>query len=66
MVVVELGEPGVPVVCICALAEGATATTTAASIPQRRIRFIDFIGADCWFSDSREEVQFAALSVNCL
>ncbi len=46
MVMVELGEPGVPVVCICALAQGATAMTAAASIPPRRICFIDFIGVN--------------------
>src|ERR1051326_3526685 len=45
MVVVAPGEPGVPVVWICwARAEPATATTTAASIPRRRICFADFIG----------------------
>src|SRR6187431_1118898 len=43
MVVVALGEPGVPVVWICARAEGATAMTTAASIAPRRICFSDFI-----------------------
>src|SRR6266513_2580917 len=44
MVVVAPGEPGVPVVCTCARAECATAVTTAASIPLRRICFADFIG----------------------
>jgi hypothetical protein len=44
MVVVALGEPGVPVVWICALVEGATAMTAAASIPPRRMCFIGFIG----------------------
>jgi hypothetical protein len=43
MVVVAPGEPGVPVVWICALVEGATAITAAASIAPRRICFIDFI-----------------------
>src|SRR4030095_11488178 len=43
MVVVAPGEPGVPVVCICALAAGATAMTAAASIPPRRICLADFI-----------------------
>src|SRR5437762_6520716 len=46
MVVVAPGEPGVPVVCICAVAEGATAMTTAASIPPRRICLADFIGVN--------------------
>src|SRR6266581_1443050 len=44
MVVVAPGEPGVPVVCICALAEGATAMTAAASITRKRICVADFIG----------------------
>src|SRR6476660_4372144 len=44
MVVVAPGEPGVPVVCICAFTEGATAMTAAASIPPRTICFADFIG----------------------
>jgi hypothetical protein len=44
MVVVAPGEPGVPVVWICARAEGATAMTAAASIPQRKICLADFIG----------------------
>src|SRR5437867_2112560 len=43
MVVVAPGEPGVPVVC-CVQAEGATAMTAAASIPERRIGLADFIG----------------------
>src|SRR5437870_4149083 len=33
IVVVAPGEPGVPVVCTCALAEDATARSAAASIP---------------------------------
>src|SRR5216110_3706962 len=44
MVVVAPGEPGVPVVCICGRAEGATAKTAAASIPPRNICFADLIG----------------------
>src|SRR4029453_18292178 len=44
MVVVAPGEPGAPVVWICALAEGATAMTAAASIPPSRICLADFIG----------------------
>src|SRR5450759_3168787 len=44
MVVVDPGEPGVPVVCTCARAKGATAMTAAASIPFRRICFAEFIG----------------------
>jgi hypothetical protein len=43
MVVVALGEPGVPVVCICALAEDAVTTTAAASIAPRNICLTDFI-----------------------
>src|SRR5712691_1434871 len=56
IVVVAPGEPGVPVVCICALAEGATAMTAAASIPPRRICFADFIGVNlvCCSSNSSE------------
>src|SRR5436309_707939 len=46
MVVVAPGEPGVPVVCICALAEGATAMTAAAIITQTRICLADFIGVN--------------------
>src|SRR5213596_93755 len=46
MVVVAPGEPGVPVVCISALAEGAAAMTAAASIPTRRICVADFIGVN--------------------
>src|SRR5881296_1782471 len=37
IVVVAPGEPGVPVVCICALTEGAAAMTAAASIALRKI-----------------------------
>src|SRR6266496_4277621 len=43
IVVVAPGEPGLPVVWICALAEGATAMTAAASVPQRKICRVDFI-----------------------
>src|SRR6266568_2436166 len=46
MVVVAPGEPGVPVVCICVLAEGAAAMTAAARIPRRRICRADFIGVN--------------------
>src|SRR6266516_5075874 len=46
MVVVELGEPGAPVVCICALAECAAAMTAAASIPPRRLCLANFIGVN--------------------
>jgi hypothetical protein len=42
--VVALGEPGVPVVCICAMAEEAAAITAAANIPLRRMRLSGFIG----------------------
>src|SRR4029434_4232975 len=37
MVVVALGEPGVPVVWTCALAEGVAIITIAAHIPLRRM-----------------------------
>src|SRR4029077_11258930 len=43
IVVVASGEPGVPVVWICARAEGATAETATASVPQRKICLIDVI-----------------------
>src|SRR5262249_3834618 len=43
IVVVALGKPGVPVVWICALAEGAAGMTTAANIPPKRISLADFI-----------------------
>src|SRR5438034_7014940 len=46
MVVVALGEPGVPVVCTCARAEDATARSAAVSIPPRRICLADFIGVN--------------------
>src|ERR1700758_550518 len=46
MVVVALGEPGVPVGWICARAKGAAAMTAAASIPQRKICRVDFIGVN--------------------
>src|SRR5947207_15938086 len=55
IVVVAPDEPGVPVVCICALAGGATAMTAAASIPLTRICLADFIGVNvacCCSSDS--------------
>src|SRR5437867_13121942 len=57
MVVVAPGEPGMPVVCTCARAEGATAITAAASTPPRRICLADFIGVNlvcCYASNSRE------------
>src|SRR5438552_3269252 len=57
IVVVALGEPGVPVVCSCARAEDATAITAAASIPPRRICLADFIGVNpvcCCSSNSSE------------
>jgi len=46
MVVVAPGEPGVPVVWICARAEDATAMTAAASTMPRRICFTDFISVN--------------------
>jgi hypothetical protein len=68
MVVVELGEPGVPVVCICALAEGATATTTAANIPKRKICLADFIGEFdlLLLINSSDWVQFVRSLPSCL
>src|SRR5438128_3644085 len=54
IVVVALGEPGVPVVWICARAEVATAMTAAASIAPRNICRADFIGINlvcCCSSD---------------
>src|SRR5262245_23360015 len=45
IVVVALGDPGSPVVCICA-EEGATAMTAAASIPLRRTCLASFIGVN--------------------
>ena len=47
MVVVALGEPGVPVVWTCAMAEGATAIKAAAKIPLRRISVFVFMGLLC-------------------
>src|SRR5260370_33687590 len=44
IVVVAPGEPCVPAVWICALAEGATAMTAAASITLWRICLLGFIG----------------------
>src|SRR4029453_16707663 len=46
MVVVAPGEPGVPVVWICARAEGATVITATASIPLRMICLVNFIGVN--------------------
>jgi hypothetical protein len=43
MVVVALGEPGVPVVWTCARAEGEAATKAAANIPLRRMYWFGFI-----------------------
>src|SRR4029453_534835 len=57
MVVVALGEPGVPVVCTCAGAEDAAAMMATASIPPRRICFADFISVNlvcCCSSNSSE------------
>src|SRR6266487_3839941 len=57
IVVVAPGEPGVPVVWICARAEGATAMIAAASITPRRICLADFIGINlvCWCSSHSSE-----------
>src|SRR5438876_6481919 len=43
IVVVAPGEPGVPVVWVCAWAEGVAAAIAAANIPLRRRCFIVFI-----------------------
>src|SRR3989440_7087406 len=43
MVVVALGEPGVPVVWTCALAEGVAIITRAAHIPLRRMEWFSCI-----------------------
>jgi hypothetical protein len=43
MVVVALGEPGVPVVGVCALADGVTIITIAANIPLRRMEWFGCI-----------------------
>src|SRR3954465_15580978 len=46
MVVVAPGEPGVPVVWICACAELTAVMITTVSIPLRRICFSGFIGVN--------------------
>src|SRR4029450_1150303 len=69
MVVVAPGEPGVPLVCICALAEGATAMTAAASIPQRKICRVDSIGVNlvrCCSSTRSGKRNFVMPSMLCL
>src|SRR5688500_177331 len=43
MVVVALGEPGVPVVWTCALAEGVAIITVAAHIPLRKMECCGFM-----------------------
>src|SRR6476660_6242565 len=48
MVVVALGEPGVPVVWTCAIAEGEAAIKVAAKIPLRRISVSVFMGLLCF------------------
>ena len=47
MVVVALGEPGVPVVWTCALAQGEAAIKAAAKIPLGRISVFVFMGLIC-------------------
>src|SRR6187401_1302472 len=47
MVVVALGEPGVPVVWTCAMTEGEAAIKAAAKIPPRRITVFVFMGLIC-------------------
>src|SRR6266576_2153087 len=69
IVVVALGEPGVPVVCICARAEGATAVTAEASITPKRIFPADFIGINlicCCSSDSCESAECVVPQPNCI
>src|SRR6476646_237202 len=69
IVVVAPGEPGVPVVWICARAEAATAMTAAASIPQRMICRVDFIGVNlvvCCLSNSSESAQCVVPRPNCI
>src|SRR6185437_13384735 len=56
MVVVAPGEPGVPVVWICAFAKGATAMTAAVSIPPKMICLADFIGINPVFAASSNSV----------
>src|SRR5437899_10290443 len=66
MVTVASGEPGVPLIC-WAQAEGATAMTAAASIPERRICLAEFIGVNlscCCFSNSHEGCTSADSVVN--
>src|ERR1043166_416409 len=65
IVVVAPGEPGVPVVWICAQAEGPTAVTAAASIPQKRICLVDFIGVDLAVRFWRE-AHFVIRAATCL
>src|SRR5207249_5132094 len=45
IVMVAFGAPGVPLIC-WVQAECATAMTAAATIPERRICFADFIGVN--------------------
>src|ERR1043166_4314313 len=71
MVVVAPGEPGVPVVWICARAEGAIATRAAASIPPRRICLAGFIGINrvlCCRSKCRLQLghNFVVLPAICI
>src|SRR4029453_18771696 len=47
MGVVALGEPGVPVVWICAMTEGAAAIKAAAKIALKRISVFVFMGLTC-------------------
>src|SRR5437762_13258295 len=46
IVTVALGAPGVPVVCICVLAEGVITMTAAANITRKRTCFVNFIGGN--------------------
>ena len=47
MVVVALGEPGVPVVWTCAMTEDVAAITAVAKIPLTRISVFVFMGLTC-------------------
>src|ERR1700757_393906 len=69
MVVVAPGEPGVPVVWICARAEGATVKMAAASIARMRICFADFIGINlvcCRSSNFGGKRNFVVPPVICI
>jgi len=56
MVVVALGEPGSPVVCICALAEDATAMAAAMNIAHGRTYLLGLMLTPWVVSDGCELV----------